>query len=1483
MKRILSVLLALSALTAQTVNAQTCPTNSTYKNQSGTFDLSAGRSIVLNSGGTFQITVQNNFSSTSSICVLNGSTVYLSFQNVNNIEKGGFINVDKNAKLNFTGSGINKFPLTVINAGTVSQPIGITYTDGATITNSGTYGITADASLNNGTIAITNSGTFNTSATINYNNGSFSIANAANSTMSIAGNLTLSNTIIKNSGTFSCAGRMTLQSSTNITNNNIMDVSGDISFSGVTFSNNGVLYIAGSTMINLGSTFNNTCTIKEAGNFNNDGTVNNTGTLILSGSLNNQGTFTNGTNGFVQGANFTNNKSVSGSGNFYFIGLTTNQGSFTGSSASSKINFYDATLFSSKYFDIENTTPTNISKKIILPILATSFESCSDVSAPVITTQPITQYLCSSLLTETKFSVTVTSKTTPTYQWYKNGSAVSGAISSTYNVTGLTLADTANVYTVAVTNAAGTTTSNGVSVKYIIISQPANLSIGVGSAFSFSVKTSGATGYQWRKGIFGLLNALLPTYSKSSASLLDSGKYVAIVTYAGGTCTSDTATLSVENTPSIASQPQTQVFCSSSTTSATFSVTATSKSEISYQWYKKGIVISGAKGSSYTATGLTLADTSNTYSVTVTNLAGTTTSNNASVKYIIISQPSPATLNLTTGNAASFGIKTSSVNSWQWQKNGSNVIGATTTNFTLSSVNYADSGKYTVLVRYEGGSCTSEAALLKTCVVLYSKSIGNLNQAATWGAATDGSGSTPVDFSREEHKFVVLNRGSVETGSDLTIAGTLDIANSKVVITPGTTLNVGRIIKSSTVTSAAGAIVGSTTSNLTVHGITLPAYTGASDLYFDKSGNTIKNLITAGHTVTLRSALNITSGKKPGILQVNSGTFNTSDSLTLKSDSLGTAGIAKSTGTIAGKVTIEKWVHARRAWRFIGAPISSVDAPTINAAWQEGATTSTANPHPGFGTHITGGIEPAGFDRSPSNNPSLKYMTTTGVWSGLPNTKAISVTQYPAYMLFVRGNRSYNILTTTAWTTPTTTTLRVTGNVYQGSMAAKTVTAKGFTIMTNPYASPVNFAKVVSASNNIKKRIRVWDPTLAGTYGVGAWVTLDGTSGTYRATPPSGNVSAILQAGQGFMIESGDGKNNGSLNINEDVKDFSSTTVSGDREGEETTADTSLEVNLKVFNADSTTGLADGVLYRFSAEANDSVDFDDAGKIMNFNENLGISEGSSILTIDNRTMPMPSDSLRLSLTGIKSTNYQLEFVPSSLQNKAFTLYDRYLNTTTTIRVSDTTSYTFNVNTSVAASKASNRFVIVAMKTKTVLPVTFTKIKAYLKDKAAQVEWNVQNELNIASYEIEKSTNGTSFIKAGTVMAKGTTAYSFTDATPANGITYYRVKSIGKSGDVNYTGIVHVETETTSNPAVSVYPNPLTGTTFTLTLTNMTAGSYTLSVITENGAVAFSKSITHNGGTASQPVNLHNKLASGIYYLKITAQNGKTSILKVAAN
>jgi hypothetical protein len=102
---------------------------------------------------------------------------------------------------------------------------------------------------------------------------------------------------------------------------------------------------------------------------------------------------------------------------------------------------------------------------------------------------------------------------------------------------------------------------------------------------------------------------------------------------AGNATTSSVVTVTVSNIvttpPSITSQPASQTATVGST--ATFSVVAAGTPPFSYQWQKNGANVPGATASSYTTPALALADSGSTYRVTVTNGAGSVTSNAATL------------------------------------------------------------------------------------------------------------------------------------------------------------------------------------------------------------------------------------------------------------------------------------------------------------------------------------------------------------------------------------------------------------------------------------------------------------------------------------------------------------------------------------------------------------------------------------------------------------------------------------------------------------------------------------------------------------------------------------------------------------------------------------------------------------------------------------------------------------------------------------
>ena len=164
---------------------------------------------------------------------------------------------------------------------------------------------------------------------------------------------------------------------------------------------------------------------------------------------------------------------------------------------------------------------------------------------PVITQQPSSQTINEG----GNISLSVTATGATGYQWKKDGSDIPSATNATYSKSGALPAD-AGSYTCVVTGAGGTTvTSNAATVTVnalpVITQQPANQEITEGDTLTLNVVATGATGYQWKKGEEDILNATTATYTKEGATTADAGSYTCVVTGAGGSVTSNAATVTV--------------------------------------------------------------------------------------------------------------------------------------------------------------------------------------------------------------------------------------------------------------------------------------------------------------------------------------------------------------------------------------------------------------------------------------------------------------------------------------------------------------------------------------------------------------------------------------------------------------------------------------------------------------------------------------------------------------------------------------------------------------------------------------------------------------------------------------------------------------------------------------------------------------------------------------------------------------------------
>src|SRR5579862_5551173 len=112
--------------------------------------------------------------------------------------------------------------------------------------------------------------------------------------------------------------------------------------------------------------------------------------------------------------------------------------------------------------------------------------------APSVTTQPVSQTVTSGQTAT--FSVAASGTAPMTYQWQKNGGAISGATSSTYQTPTTALSDNGSQFAVVISNTAGPVTSSGATLTVIppvvvpsITLQPVSQTVTSGQTATFSV------------------------------------------------------------------------------------------------------------------------------------------------------------------------------------------------------------------------------------------------------------------------------------------------------------------------------------------------------------------------------------------------------------------------------------------------------------------------------------------------------------------------------------------------------------------------------------------------------------------------------------------------------------------------------------------------------------------------------------------------------------------------------------------------------------------------------------------------------------------------------------------------------------------------------------------------------------------------------------------------------------------------------------
>ena|GEM_PF-713989 len=173
-----------------------------------------------------------------------------------------------------------------------------------------------------------------------------------------------------------------------------------------------------------------------------------------------------------------------------------------------------------------------------------------------------------------------------------------------------------------------------------------------------------------------------------------------------------------------------------------------------------------------------------------------------------------------------------------------------------------------------------------------------------------------------------------------------------------------------------------------------------------------------------------------------------------------------------------------------------------------------------------------------------------------------------------------------------------------------------------------------------------------------------------------------------------------------------------------------------------------------------------------------------------------------------------------------------------------------------------------------LPLHIISFTAEYSGKSNVLYWITSKEMNSDHFDIERSNDGSSFSRIGTVKTTGgdlQNSYSYTDINLVKPVNYYRLKIMDKDASFSYSKTIKVGHNTEFN--INITPNPATAGFINLALSSVNTSTVIISITNMNGKIVYTHQFTSTSDYLTETINV-NGLGKGMYVLK--AVNGNTS-------
>lgn len=185
-----------------------------------------------------------------------------------------------------------------------------------------------------------------------------------------------------------------------------------------------------------------------------------------------------------------------------------------------------------------------------------------------------------------------------------------------------------------------------------------------------------------------------------------------------------------------------------------------------------------------------------------------------------------------------------------------------------------------------------------------------------------------------------------------------------------------------------------------------------------------------------------------------------------------------------------------------------------------------------------------------------------------------------------------------------------------------------------------------------------------------------------------------------------------------------------------------------------------------------------------------------------------------------------------------------------------------------------------------LPATLVSFKGgKISNDAVGLEWTAVDEKDLNRYEVERSTDGTQFTNIGSVQAKDLqrVTYNYTDAGPAFGNNYYRLKVVDDNGKFVYTNTIAVQFNQTNPGLMAAVPNPAYQQ-ISIRLSGYQKGEYTLRLYNTAGILFETRKINLRDHQQTEVMNRNRNIVPGVYMVTLHDEsNNKLSTVRLIFN